>query len=163
MTEYTPRNSQDLNPLLTNSHLVMSHYSNTNVASYMYTNGQIPYPTTNTLYPTYTTSYSPTNGTTQFPTDSSQMALQYQQSSTQYPTALSQQRVLAQSQYLPSRTTSVQRYCYSNRPAMGPDVYPLADTEEQTSFNQETMLSEPYIPVQEGYPDVKEFDQLMRR
>ncbi len=163
MTEYTPRNSQDLNPLLASSQLVMSHYSNNNGASYMYTNGQIPYTTINTLYPTYPTAYSPSHSTAQFPTDSSHMALQYQQSSAHYSAALSQQRALAQHSYLPSRTTSNQRYCYSNRSAMGQDAYPLADTEEQTSFNQDTMLSEPYVPVQEGYPDVKEFDQLMRR
>ena len=163
MTEYTPRNSQDLNPLLASSHLVMSHNSNNSGASYMYNNSQIPYTTINTLYPTYTTTYSPSHSTTPFPTESSHMALQYQQSSAHYSTTLSQQRTLAQSQYLPTRTSSNQRYCYSNRSAMGQDAYSLADTEEQTSFNENSMLSEPVVPPLEGYPDVQEFDQLMRR
>lgn len=46
---------------------------------------------------------------------------------------------------------------------MGQDAYTMADTEDQTSFNQDSMLSEPVVPALEGYPDVKAFDQLMRR
>lgn len=163
MTEYTPRNGQDLNPLLTSSHLVMSHYSNDNNASYMYSNGQIPYTAINTLYPTYATAYPPSHSTTQFPAHSSQMALQYQQSSSHYPTALSQQRSLAQSQYLSPRSAAAQRYSYANRAAMGQETHALAETEDQTSINQETMLSEPVEPALDGYPDVHEFDRLMRR
>ncbi|KAK5056649.1 hypothetical protein LTR84_012181 [Exophiala bonariae] len=36
-------------------------------------------------------------------------------------------------------------------------------TEEQSSPNAETMLSEPITPIPVGYPDVHEFDELMRR
>lgn len=36
-------------------------------------------------------------------------------------------------------------------------------TEDQNSPNAETMLSEPISPVPVGYPDVHEFDELMRR
>jgi hypothetical protein len=39
----------------------------------------------------------------------------------------------------------------------------MADIESQESFNQDSMLSEPIIPSLDGYPDVKEFDELMRR
>jgi hypothetical protein len=39
----------------------------------------------------------------------------------------------------------------------------MVDTEDQDSVNRDTMLSEPVSPILEGYPDVKEFDLLMRR
>ncbi len=35
-------------------------------------------------------------------------------------------------------------------------------TECQDSPNQGTMLSEPVVPALEGYPDVQEFDELMK-
>lgn len=163
MTEYTPRNGQDLNPLLASSHLVMSHCSNNNGASYMYSNGQIPYTTISTLYPSYPTTYSQSHTSAQFSPETSQMALQYQQNSTHFSPAYSSQRSIAQNPYLPSRNTSTQRFSYANRATMGQDAYTMADTEDQTSFNQDSMLSEPVVPALEGYPDVKAFDQLMRR
>ncbi|RMZ78768.1 hypothetical protein DV738_g3695, partial [Chaetothyriales sp. CBS 135597] len=42
------------------------------------------------------------------------------------------------------------------------NLNPMADIEEQTSYNAETMLSEPIIPPIAGYPDVNEFDELVR-
>jgi hypothetical protein len=38
-----------------------------------------------------------------------------------------------------------------------------AEIENQESRNEGTMLSEAVIPALDGFPDVKEFDQLMQR
>jgi hypothetical protein len=38
-----------------------------------------------------------------------------------------------------------------------------SDVESQESFNEETMQSEPVTPALDGFPDVREFDQLMKR
>ena len=43
------------------------------------------------------------------------------------------------------------------------NLNPMADIEEQSSYNSDTMLSEAMEPPLEGYPDVNEFDELMRR
>ncbi|EFE39336.1 hypothetical protein TRV_05928, partial [Trichophyton verrucosum HKI 0517] len=37
------------------------------------------------------------------------------------------------------------------------------EIEAQESCNEQTVLSEPVIPALEGFPDVREFDQLMKR
>jgi hypothetical protein len=36
------------------------------------------------------------------------------------------------------------------------------ELESQDSRNEDTMLSEPIIPPLEGFPDVKEFDRLVK-
>jgi len=43
------------------------------------------------------------------------------------------------------------------------ETYSVPDTESQESFNEDTRASEPVEPAMEGYPDVKAFDDLMRR
>lgn len=43
------------------------------------------------------------------------------------------------------------------------ETYSIPDTESQDSFNEDTKASEPVEPPMEGYPDVKEFDELMKR
>lgn len=39
----------------------------------------------------------------------------------------------------------------------------MEGTERQDSENENTMLSEPVVPALEGYPDVHDFDELMKR
>ncbi|PLN77101.1 hypothetical protein BDW42DRAFT_188276 [Aspergillus taichungensis] len=58
---------------------------------------------------------------------------------------MSQPRYLQSPRYLPLRE------------ALGE-----TDIESQDSRNENTMLSEPVIPALEGFPDVREFDQLMK-
>ena len=41
-------------------------------------------------------------------------------------------------------------------------MYGMPETEEQDSFNDVSMQSEPVVPPLEGYPDVKKFDQLLK-
>jgi hypothetical protein len=162
MTEHTPRNGQELNSLLANAHMVMPHYSSNGGAGHIYGPSQVPYTIINAVYPTYTTTYSPNNNTTHFTAESSQMAIRYQQNSTNLVASLSQRSTVAQPQHVASQS-SMQQYSYANRAALLRDSYSLIDTEDQDSVNRETMLSEPLSPVLEGYPDVNEFDVLMVR
>lgn len=62
------------------------------------------------------------------------------------PQYISQPRYLQSPRYLPLR-----------------DALGETDIESQESRNEGTMLSEPMVPALDGFPDVKEFDQLMQR
>ncbi|GKZ60580.1 hypothetical protein AnigIFM60653_006644 [Aspergillus niger] len=42
------------------------------------------------------------------------------------------------------------------------DAFSEADIESQDSQNENSMLSEPVIPPLDGFPNVREFDQLMK-
>jgi hypothetical protein len=42
-------------------------------------------------------------------------------------------------------------------------MLPNIELECQESLNEDSMLSEPVLPVMEGFPEVNEFDQLMHR
>ncbi|KAA8647540.1 uncharacterized protein ATNIH1004_006234 [Aspergillus tanneri] len=68
-------------------------------------------------------------------------ALQHQ--SVQY---MAHNRYLQTSRYLPLR-----------------EALSETDIESQDSRNENTMLSEPVIPPLDGFPNVREFDQLMKR
>lgn len=65
-------------------------------------------------------------------------------------------------QHQPAQCAPQARYLQS------PRYLPLRETvseigiESQESFNENTMLSEPVIPPLEGFPSVREFDQLIR-
>ncbi|KAI2794282.1 hypothetical protein POX_a00874 [Penicillium oxalicum] len=60
------------------------------------------------------------------------------------------------------------QYMTQSRYLQSPRYLPLRDAlseteiESQESRHEETMLSEPVVPALDGFPDVKEFDQLMR-
>jgi hypothetical protein len=46
---------------------------------------------------------------------------------------------------------------------MARDNTTMDNTECQESENEDTMLSEPVVPPLDGYPNVHEFDDLMKR
>lgn len=60
-------------------------------------------------------------------------------------------------------------YITHSRYLQSPRYHPLRDAlnetkiESQESINENTMLSEPVVPQLDGFPDVREFDQLMKR
>jgi hypothetical protein len=54
------------------------------------------------------------------------------------------------------------RYLQSPRYLSLPQPYEV-DIESQESCNEGSKLSEPVLPTPDGFPDVKEFDQLMQR
>jgi hypothetical protein len=62
------------------------------------------------------------------------------------PQYMAQPRYLQSPRYLPLR-----------------DALGETDIESQESRNEGTLLSEPVVPALDGFPDVKEFDQLMQR
>lgn len=62
------------------------------------------------------------------------------------PQYMAQSRYLQSPRYLPLR-----------------DALSETDIESQESRNESSMLSEPVVPPLDGFPDVKEFDQLMQR
>ena len=161
MADYTLRNGQELNSLLTNTHMVTPNYSSNSNASYLYSNSQVPYTTINTVYPTYASTYSPTSAEVDFASETSQMPLHYQKNSP-VASSLSQPHTVVPTQYQPPRP-STHRYSYSNRAVLPQDSYSMIETEDQDSVNRDTMLSEPVSPALEGYPDVKDFDLLIRR
>lgn len=64
---------------------------------------------------------------------------------------------------------SASHFMPQSRFLQSPRYLPLRDAlndteiEDQESRNEGTMLSEPVMPPLDGFPDVKEFDQLMQR
>jgi len=80
------------------------------------------------------------------------------------------------SQTSPQHQTHVQDSSYRQQRCMTPsrypdatrlisicDMFPETEVENQESPNEDTMLSEPVIPPLEGFPNVREFDHLMKR
>lgn len=61
------------------------------------------------------------------------------------------------------------QYIQQSRYLQSPRYLPLRDAlneteiESQDSANECSMLSEPVVPPLDGFPDVREFDQLMKR
>lgn len=166
MTEfYAPRSSQDYNLFPYNQHLAMPHYSNGNGLSYIYDNGQIPYQTVNTPCSTYPRPYASSHGTsptTLYISNGLAHHSQYSLASRIPPTLPSQSRAYPMiPQYGPSsghRTSS-----QHPRVTVIQEYSPMDCTECQDSPNEATMLSEPLLPPLEGYPDVHEFDEMVKR
>jgi hypothetical protein len=164
MTEYAPRSSQDYNSFPYNQHLAMSHYSNGNGLSYLYGNGQVQYQTVNSQCSAYSPNYAPSQGTSTTPLympTTSGHQFQYSLANTRIPPTLPSQSRTYPSHYVSSST---QRTSSHHQRLASPRDYSSMDgTECQDSPNQDTMLSEPVIPALDGYPDVHEFDELMKR
>lgn len=55
------------------------------------------------------------------------------------------------------------RYMQSPRYLQLRDAVNDTEIEDQESSQEGTKLSEPFLPAFEGFPDVKEFDQLMQK
>ncbi|KIW18184.1 hypothetical protein PV08_02472 [Exophiala spinifera] len=165
MTDYAPRSSQDYNTFFHNQQLAMSHYSNSNGLNYLYSNGQVQYQTVNPQYPAYSTAFTPAhNGhsSSMYIPNVTILPLQYPITSTRVPTLPSQSRALASSSFY-TASPSNHRTSLHQR-IMSPRDYGHVDgTECQDSPNEDTMLSEPVIPPLEGYPNVNDFDELVKR
>lgn len=73
------------------------------------------------------------------------------------------QTLVQDSSYRQQRCVSPSRYPDATRLISICDMFPETEVESQESPNEDTMLSEPVIPPLEGFPDVREFDQLMQR
>lgn len=163
MTDYAARNaSQDFNLCFPNQHLGMSHYSNGNGFGYLYYNGQIQYQMADSTCSSYSPTYLPGQSTPTSPLympPAPGLALQYQ--NMRAPTLPSQSRPLPRPFY--TTTSSAGRNGGTQHPCSSQEAVAMELTEEQNSPNAETMLSEAITPAPVGYPDVHEFDELMRR
>ena len=162
MTEYDPpRSSQDFNFFVPAGTHAMSHYQNHSGVNYLFNSGQVQYPAVNTNYSTYPTQCIPgqhSTNSTAYLSNSSPMAYSYQPSFSRTPMIPSQPRAVNATPLLSPQ--------YSQRPQIRDtryETYPIPDTESQESFNEDTRASEPVEPAMEGYPDVKEFDDLMKQ
>jgi hypothetical protein len=163
---YAPRSSQDYNTFSYDQHLAMPHYSNGSGLSYLYPNGQIQYQTVSTPCSTFPPAYASTpgpSGTSMYMPTSSGHPFHYFPTNARVPPTLpSQSRAYpVSSNYT---TTSAHRSLSQHQRLASPHEYiPMDGTECQDSPNQDTMLSEPIVPPLDGYPDVQEFDELMKR
>jgi hypothetical protein len=95
----------------------------------------------------------------QQPTDgghSPEMRLSLGQSSSQHLTNT------PESLHCQQQPANPTRYLDRTRVIPARDI-PEGDIEDQESFCEESMQSEPVIPALDGFPDVREFDQLMKR
>lgn len=166
MTSYAARNaghtSQDYNLFFSNQHLGISQYSNGDGLNYLYSNGQVQYQPVASPCPSYSPAYMPGQSTPSSPLympTASAGALQYQ--SLRAPTLPSQSRPLSRPYY--ATTSSGERNVGAQHPCPTLEVAVMEMTEEQHSPNADTKLSEPIVPPLPGFPDVHEFDELMKR
>ena len=70
-------------------------------------------------------------------------------------------RNVPQKRYHSPRDGAGRRHGYGGRHGFGHEGYVVQETEDQDSFNDISMSSEPVVPSLEGYPDVKDFDKLI--
>lgn len=91
------------------------------------------------------------------------------QMNSQYSTASSVFTPSPSHQHLTPRGYQCPQYISHPRYSQSPRFIPLQETlheteiESQSSCNEDTRSSEPVVPPLDGFPDVNEFDQLVRR
>lgn len=161
MTSYTPpRSSQDVNHFMASTSLTIPHYTH-NDNNYNCS----PHPQYENVSPTYSTYaasfISSQNQDTHYLSDNLQMAAQYPYSTPLLSSGASHHRALAQTTPYPFQQLSQQPFAQSPRYSNHHDPYQHSDVESQESVNERTMLSEPVLPPLDGFPDIKEFDQLI--
>lgn len=167
MTDYAPRSSQDYNACYTtNPQLAMSHYAEANGCHYLYQNSQVQYSTVHATnrpcQATYLSSQILPSPPIYIPATTA-MVMPYTYSRSNLSTLPSQTTVLNSNVSYNSTLSSPRHLHHNQRSLLGIDIATMAETESQDSFNAGTMLSEPLDQPLEGYPNVNDFDELMRR
>lgn len=140
----------------------MPHYPSTGGLNYMTASHQMPYSPVTTTYPSYTSPYlasSSSQASMYLPTPS---LIPYSvRPPPRSATLPSQHRIFSRGSYCPSQA---QPHHSSHLPLRSPMLdLSIVETEEQDSFNRDSMKSEPIEPPLQGYPKVEEFDNLMSR
>ena len=127
----------------------MSHYAAS--SGNVYSHGQIPYSPTAGLYPTCYPTFLPNqgHGASRMAPDPSQIPLHHQRNSAEYTA-------------IPAEQQFVRDDNYPGGLAYGHESHMIQETETQETFS-ENEQSEPVVPTLDGYPNVKEFDQLIER
>ena len=163
MTNYTPpRSSQDLNHFMTSPQLTMPHYANNDSGNYNYS----PHPHYENDPPTCT-AYANSFISSQiqdahYYSDGLQMAAQYPHHPPVLGNSVSH-RPLAQTAPYSFQQLSQHSSPHYPRYTNGHDPYELSEVESQESVNESTMLSEPVLPPLDGFPEIKDFDRLIKR
>ncbi|ETN42444.1 uncharacterized protein HMPREF1541_01599 [Cyphellophora europaea CBS 101466] len=166
MTEYAPASGQDRNGFYSNPHLVTPHYANGNGVNYFYPQGQIQGPAVGGSYSAYAPMYMSSGLATSSPpmymSNGQSLAMPYSLA----PPARPYQAPARTLSYPPYHGGTVPTHRSAGHPIRSAYVADLSlthpnDIESQESVNEATMLSEPVVPALEGYPVVKEFDEVL--
>jgi len=165
MSGYRRRNNQGHESYLVNQQLGMpGTYVNGESSEFGY-NGSSPYSFSQQSFSSYTSQFGspfgqPLNVSSSMP----QLNPQYISPGQSIPQTSSQSHMLTQElQHQSQRYLSQAHYLHSPRYLPLHETFHEAEIESQESCNENTMLSEPVVPPLEGFPDVREFDQLMKR
>lgn len=164
LTDFSSRPHHDIGSVYSGVHHSVQPYS-TSGLSYVANNSYMQYSNIPTTYSPFSATFPPSSG-------SSQAALLFSYSgsnsmpySVQPPprtvTLPSQHRLL---------TRNYSSSTVHSQPSTSPvymrapfELALLQETEEQDSVNRESGMSEPIEPALEGYPNVDEFDDLMKQ
>lgn len=159
-SEYATRQSHELNHLYTNSHHTMPHYQSPSSVSYMAANVQ--YSPVATTYSGYSPTYHSSSHHVQpmmYMGNAAGSSMGYHvRPPPRSATLPSQHKIVSPTSYYPP---SSHNQHLQLRHAL-PSDFTILDTEEQSSENSETMRSEAVEPPLPGYPNVDDFEDLMK-
>lgn len=163
-TDCPPRAHQDLGQLYNGVHHNLQHYPPSSGLSYVTNNSYMQYPNIPTTYSpfsaAYTSSPSPSQAAFMFSYSGNNMPYSVQPPP-RSATLPSQHRVFSRnynSSIMHPHNSANHMFIRASI-----DLSMLQETEEQDSVNRESGRSEPIEPPLEGYPDVTEFDDLMKQ
>lgn len=165
MGDYRRSRNQASDNYPINEGLTMSHqYANSADQEFMYTTNNL-YGYSQPCCPTYTphllASYS--HHQSAVSSDAGQISHHNPTGQSMFAQSPPQHPLLSHGCQYPQQYVPQSRYPHPHR------CFPLHDSlrepeiEGQESCNEQTMMSEPVVPALEGFPDVREFDQLMKR
>lgn len=163
MDDYKKRNHHEQDSYLVNQQLAMSHqYTRNEDHDLLYDNSNqqtFQQPGFHSYNPQSLSSY------TAQPVISSgghQLSSQYSTTSSVFTSSPSHQHLTPRGYQCP-QYMSHPRYSHSPRFIPLQDALHETEIESQASSNEDTRASEPVIPPLDGFPDVNEFDLLVRR
>jgi hypothetical protein len=164
MDDYKKRSRHEQDSYLANQQLTMSHqYSRNEDHELLYDNSH-----QQTFSQPGFHSYNPQtiNSYTAQPVVSPgghQLSSQYSTTSSVFAPSSSHQHLTPRGYQCPPQYVSHSRYSHSPRFIPLQDTLHETEVESQVSCNEDTKESEPVVPPLDGFPDVSEFDQLVRR
>lgn len=164
-TNHTPRSHLDLGQVYNGIHHSVQPYPTSGGLSYVTNNSYMQYSPIASNYPTFSTTFAPSAGTSQAAILFSYSGGNQMPYSVQPPprnaTLPSQPRVFSRGY----NSSAVNAHHSTSSMFIRPpfDYSLLQETEDQDSVNRESGHSEPIEPALEGYPNVHEFDDLMKQ
>jgi hypothetical protein len=145
--------------------LAMSHqYANGGDQEFMYNENNLygySQPSCHSYTPQLLASYSHQHSAVS--SDAGQLNHHYPTTQPTFAQSPPQHPLLSHGYQYPQQYASQSRYPHLHRSFPLHDPLREPEIESQESCNEHTMMSEPVVPALEGFPDVREFDQLMKR